>query len=140
MSTHQDTDREQRLFELVRDPLFVTSADGQPLRANAAGLELLGLTEAEWVSHPYLELIHPDDHGAAAAVLTQVLADGGTSAPVRIRVLRPDGEVRWVESQSTLDRVSGLIYSVVHDVTDREEAFMDRLAGAFRDAALGMAL
>ena len=54
--------------------------------------------------------------------------------------MRPDGEMRWVETQSTVDAVSGLIYSVVHDVTDREEAFMDRLAGAFRDAPLGMAL
>jgi two-component system cell cycle sensor histidine kinase/response regulator CckA len=140
MSTHQDIDREQRLFELVRDPLFVTSADGRSVRINAAGLELLGLTEDEWLSRPYLEIVHPDDRDTAGAELASVLAHGGTSDPSRVRVLRPDGEVRWVEAQSTVDASSGLIYSVAHDVTDREEAFMDRLAGAFRDAPLGMAL
>jgi two-component system cell cycle sensor histidine kinase/response regulator CckA len=140
MSTHQDIDREQRLFELVRDPLFVTSPEGEALRINDAGLELLGLTEAQWRSRPYVEIIHPDDRGLVAAALAQVLRDGATSAPVRARLLRSDGEVRWVEGQSTLDPVNGLIYSVAHDVTDREEAYMDRLAGAFRDAALGMAL
>jgi PAS domain S-box-containing protein len=140
MSTHQDTDREQRLFELVRDPLFVTSSDGRSLRVNAAGLELLGITEDEWRSRPYLELVHPDDRGAAAEALAAVLANGGTSTRSRIRVVRPDGEVRWVEAQSTVDTASGLIYSVAHDVTNREEAVMDRLAGAFRDAPLGMAL
>ncbi|HEX5901153.1 MAG TPA: PAS domain S-box protein, partial [Solirubrobacteraceae bacterium] len=145
MSTHQDIDREQRLFELVRDPLFVTSPAGQSLRVNAAGLELLGVTEAEWLSRPYVEFIHPDDREGAATGLVQLLADGAPTAPTRLRLLclrllRPDGGMRWVEAQSTVDPVSGLIYSLVHDVTDREEVFMDRLAGAFRDAALGMAL
>ena len=36
MSTHQDIDREQRLFELVRDPLFVTSPEGRSLRVKAS--------------------------------------------------------------------------------------------------------
>jgi PAS domain S-box-containing protein len=140
MSTHQDIDREQRLFELVRDPLFVTSPEGRSLRVNAAGLELLGVSEAEWLSRPYLDYVHPDDLAAAGSALEQMLIHGARSAPNRIRLLRPDGAVRWVETQSTVDPVSGLIYTLVHDVTDREEVFMDRLAGAFRDAALGMAL
>jgi PAS domain S-box-containing protein len=140
MSTRQDIDREQRLFELVRDPLFVTSADGRSLRVNAAGLQLLGLSEAQCLARSYVELIHPDDREAARMGLAQMLVDGTPAAPTRMRLLRPDGEVRWVETRSTVDPVSGDIYSLVHDVTDREEVFMDRLAGAFRDATLGMAL
>ena len=140
MSTHQDIDRERRLFELVRDPLFVSAADGSLLGANRAGLDLLGMTEAELVSRPYPELLHPDDREAAGRELAEVLAHGRTPTPFRVRVVRSDGQMRWVETQSTVDDVSGLIYSVVHDVTDREETFMDRLAGAFRDAPLGMAL
>jgi PAS domain S-box-containing protein len=140
MSTHQDIDRERRLFELVRDPLFVSAADGRLLGANQAGLDLLGMTEAELVSRPYVELVHPDDREAVGRELAEVLAHGRTPTPFRVRVVRSDGHMRWVETQSTVDDVSGLIYSVVHDVTDREETFMDRLAGAFRDAPLGMAL
>ena len=140
MSTHQDIDRERRLFELVRDPLLVSTSEGRLVSANRAGLELLGLTEAELVSRPYDELLHPDDREAAARELADILAGGRAPAPFRVRIVRSDGQIRWVETQSTLDPVSGLIYSVVHDVTDREETFMDRLAGAFRDAPLGMAL
>ena len=140
MSTHQDIDRERRLFELVRDPLFVSSADGRLVGANQAGLDLLGMTEPELVSRPYADLLHPDDREAAERQLAQVLAHGRTPTPFRVRVVRSDGKMRWVETQSKVDSVSGLIYSVVHDVTDREETFMDRLAGAFRDAPLGMAL
>ncbi len=104
------------------------------------GCDLLGLTEAELVSRPYAELLHPDDREATERELAEVLAHGQTPAPFRVRIVRSDGQMRWVETQSTVDDVSGLIYSVVHDVTDREETFMDRLAGAFRDAPLGMAL
>ena len=46
MSTPPDIDRERRLFELVRDPLFVSQADGRLVGANQAGRDLLGLTEA----------------------------------------------------------------------------------------------
>jgi PAS domain S-box-containing protein len=140
MSTHQDTDRERRLFELVRDPLFVSTAEGRLVSANRAGLDLLGLTEAELASRPYSELLHPDDVEATERQVADIVAGGRTPVPFRVRVLRSDGQMRWVEAQSSLDPVSGLIYSVVHDVTDREETFMDRLAGAFRDAPLGMAL
>jgi PAS domain S-box-containing protein len=140
MSTHQDIDRERRLFELVRDPLFVSTADGGFVGANQAGLDLLGVSEAQLVARPYAEFLHPEDREATDRELAEVLAHGRTPTPFRVRVVRSDGQTRWVETQSTLDEVSGLIYSVVHDVTDREETFMDRLAGAFRDAPLGMAL
>ncbi len=140
MGTFQDIDRERRLFELVRDPLFVRTADGRVVSANQAGLDLFGLTEAELVSRPYAALVHPDDREATEGELAGILAGGATPAPFRVRIVRSDGQMRWVETQSTLDPGSGLIYSVVHDVTDREETFMDRLAGAFRDAPLGMAL
>ena len=140
MSTDQDSHRERRLFELVRDPLFVTSADGRSHRANTAGLQMFGLSEEEFLAQPWWELVHEDDRRAAERNLSDILDRGGTSSPFRIRVLRGDGQPRWIEAQSTVDPDSGLIYTVAHDITDREEAFMDRLAGAFRDAALGMAL
>jgi PAS domain S-box-containing protein len=140
MSSHPDSHRERRLFELVRDPLFVTSADGKSHGANTAGLELFGLSEQDFLAQQWWDLIHEDDRRAAEVNLADILDRGGTSAPFRIRVLRVDGRTRWIEAHSTVDPDTGLIYTVAHDITDREEAFMDRLAGAFRDAPLGMAL
>jgi two-component system cell cycle sensor histidine kinase/response regulator CckA len=140
MSTDQDSHRERRLLELVRDPLFVTSADGKSHRANAAGLELFGLSEQDFLARPWWDLIHEDDRRAAELHLAEILDRGGTSAPFPIRVLAVDGRARWIEAQSTVDPDTGLIYTIAHDITDRDEAFMDRLAGAFRDAPLGMAL
>jgi two-component system cell cycle sensor histidine kinase/response regulator CckA len=140
MSPDQDSHRDRRLFELVRDPLVAISADGRSHGANAAALEMLGLTEEEFLSRTWWDLVHPGDRGAVELELTDVLNHGGTGAPFRLRIVRADGVMRWVEAQSTVDADTGLIYAVAHDVTEREEAFMDRLAGAFRDAPLGMAL
>jgi two-component system, cell cycle sensor histidine kinase and response regulator CckA len=140
MSTHHYSDRERRLLELVRDPLFVASSDGTSHGANAAALAMLGLSEEEFLAIDWWELIHEDDRPAAERTVAGILEHGGTSEPVRLRVLAAGGRVRWIEAQSTYDPETALIYTVVHDVTDREEAFMDRLAGAFRDAPLGMAL
>jgi two-component system cell cycle sensor histidine kinase/response regulator CckA len=140
MSTHQHSDRERRLLELVRDPLFVTSSDGRSHAVNAAGLKMFGLSEEEFLAVEWWELIHEDDRPAAERNLAGILEHGGTSEPFRLRVLSAAGQLRWIEAQSTVDPESGLIYTVVHDITDREEVFMDRLAGAFRDAPLGMAL
>ena len=50
MSTHQDIEHGRRLFELVRDPLFVSAPDGRLVRANSAGLDLLGITHEEGLS------------------------------------------------------------------------------------------
>src|SRR4051794_35089221 len=64
MSTEQDSHRERRLFELVRDPLYVTSSDGRSHYSNAAGLELMGLSLEEFVAREWWDLIHADDRRA----------------------------------------------------------------------------
>jgi two-component system, cell cycle sensor histidine kinase and response regulator CckA len=140
MSAHQFSDRERRLLELVREPLFVVSPDGTSHAVNAATLEMLGVDEQEFLGRPWWDFVHPDDRRAAADRVDDVVSRGEGERRFLVRALRADGEVRWVESESRVDPDSGLIYVIAHDVTDREEAFMDRLAGAFRDAPLGMAL
>lgn len=140
MAIHPDSDRERRLLELVRDPLLVISADGRSHAANARCLRLFGRTEDEFLERSWWDLVHPDDHDAAERELDAVLERGGTGEPFRCRIVRGDGAVRWIEAEATVEPISGLIYVVAHDVTDREEAFMDRLASAFRDAPLGMSL
>jgi two-component system cell cycle sensor histidine kinase/response regulator CckA len=139
MSAHQDSDRERRLLELVREPMLVLAADGSSHAVNAAALELLGVEEEEFLARSWWDFIHPEDRGLAERRLSEVMSQG-EGERFLVRALRADGQTRWVESESSVDAETGLVYVIAHDVTDREEAFMDRLAGAFRDAPLGMAL
>jgi two-component system, cell cycle sensor histidine kinase and response regulator CckA len=140
MSAHQESDRERRLLGLVRGPMLVLAADGSSHAVNAAALQMLGVDEEEFLARSWWDFIHPDDRRAAEERLSDVLSRGAGDQRFLVRAIRADGETRWVESESSVDAATGLIYVVAHDVTDREQAFMDRLAGAFRDAPLGMAL
>jgi PAS domain S-box-containing protein len=140
MSTHQETDRERRLFELVREPLVVATREGKIVRVNSAACEVAGLTEEEYLARSLWDVIHTGDHEAAAAALDEVVEHGESLEPFRFRFTGPDGGERWAQARAALDRETGLIYAVGHDVTDREAGFMDRLASAFRNAPLGMAL
>ncbi|MEA2278443.1 MAG: hypothetical protein QOC78_3403 [Solirubrobacteraceae bacterium] len=140
MSIDQHTDRERRLFELVRDSLVVGSVDGRIHRVNRATCDMVGMSEEEILAIPFWSWIHPSDQAAVAAQLAELVERGETSEPFRFRVVRPDGTARWMEAQATHEPETGLFYAVGRDVTDREDLFMDRLAGAFRDAPLGMAL
>jgi len=117
MSAHQFSDRERRLLELVREPLFVTSRDGLSHGVNSAGLRMTGLTEEQFLRISWWSLIHEADRDAAEGHLADILDHGGTTEPFRIRVIGDGGRVRWIEAQSTVDPDSGLIYTVAHDIT-----------------------
>ncbi|MGZ6696021.1 MAG: PAS domain S-box protein [Solirubrobacteraceae bacterium] len=140
MGTDQHTDRDGTLFEIARDALVIIGGDGTVHRANAAALEQAGLEQADFVGRHFWELLHPGDRAAAAAQFADVVEAGSTERPVRYRIQRPDGVVRWVETHASVDQRSGLIYAVGRDVTGRENAELDRLSLAFADAPLGMAL
>ncbi len=136
MGTDQHSDRDGTLFEIARDALIAVSHDGTVRRVNAAAVEQAGLPEAEYVGRPFWELLHPADRDAAVTALHDVLRDGRTERPVRYRLMHADGSTRWVEAHASTDPASGLIYAIARDVTDRENAEVDRLTLAFADAPL----
>src|SRR4051812_11504255 len=143
MSSAPDMDLgslEQRLFELAADPLVVTCTDGRVLKANRAACVLAGRDEAELLGTPWWDLVHPSDRGALAARHEELRRDGAGAAPFRCRIVRPDGSCRWVESSSTYDAEQKLLFSVVRDITGREDLEFERLTTLFDSAPLGMAV
>ncbi len=56
-----------RFFTLSLDMFLVAGFDGVVKRVNPAWHRVLGYTEAELVSRPYLDLVHPDDRAATLA-------------------------------------------------------------------------
>ena len=68
------------------------------------------------------ERIHPDDRDLVAAGLTQAVHSGGAYGPLEHRILRPDGELRWVaasgvairDHQGEVRRVVGSVMDITH--------------------------
>ena len=68
------------------------------------------------------QLVHPEDRPAATALIVAALADG-TPRPLTCRLLRPDGQVRWVHAAGEAVRgADGRVVALtgyLQDITER---------------------
>jgi len=71
-----------------------------------------------------LERIHPDDRQILSQTLTKALS-GASRYEVEYRVVRPNGEVRFVHSQGDLTNDAGrprCMFGTIQDITERKRA------------------
>ncbi|UEM23541.1 PAS domain S-box protein [Skermanella mucosa] len=76
------------------------------------------------------DLIHPEDRNRVAAAFERGLDPGGVGFwSIDYRILRPDGQTRWINSQSHVvfegergDRKAIRVIGTLQDVTDRKAA------------------
>jgi PAS domain S-box-containing protein len=71
------------------------------------------------------QLVHPDDRPRVAAAVSDAIA-GRCPYDLEYRLLRSDGEVRWVQSRGIVEHDAGgravRMFGVMQDVTDRRRA------------------
>ncbi len=87
-----------------------------------------------------LETVHPDDHDAVRAVLDAVIAGTNDAAELTHRIVRPDGEIRWVISKTSQARgAPHRLAGTTLDVTERHLAELALAHQANHDALTGLA-
>jgi diguanylate cyclase (GGDEF)-like protein/PAS domain S-box-containing protein len=107
--------------------MYTADAEGRCIYVNERWQQITGLTQEQAVGHGWVNMVHPDD-------LEWLLADVGFSAfneqfDLTYRVIRPDGETRWITVHTSPlrdlrdDRVATV--GVLDDITDRVEAERD---------------
>jgi PAS domain S-box-containing protein len=114
-------DELDRFFMLSLDLLCVAGFDGYFKRVNPAWQRLLGYTETELLSRPYLEFIHPDDHSASVKEATK-LSTGEDLLHFENRYLHKDGTLRWVLWNATPFPKLQVLYAAGRDITERKAA------------------
>jgi PAS domain S-box-containing protein len=117
-----------RFFALSAD-LFVISSlrEGVFKRVNPAMSRLLGWSEAELLSRPAIEFVHPDDVSNVEDIQAKIAA-GQRLVPSEFRLCCKDGSFRWVEWRACFYPEEDRFYSVGRDVTARREADAARAA------------
>jgi diguanylate cyclase (GGDEF)-like protein/PAS domain S-box-containing protein len=99
--------------------------DGWTLDANPAMQDLIGLERAELVGRHGLSIAHPEDQWLVRRALDQ-MTEEGDSLHVEHRVLRSDGQTRWVDTTISFVRDAtgqrSFAVSMFQDVTQRKEA------------------
>lgn len=108
----------QRFFNLIPDLACIASADGRFLKVNAAWQSILGYTEEELLSTPFLDFIHPDDRAATTGEIEQQLHGKMTTHFVN-RYRCKDGDYIWLEWKTTPATQTKLIYATARDMTER---------------------
>jgi PAS domain S-box-containing protein len=94
--------------------------------ATETALALAGLGDTVRLTFDrFLETVHADDRDAFQRKIRQVL-EGGEPADTEYRVVRPDGEVRWIAARGEVERGPDgkprNVRGVSMDVTDQKRA------------------
>ncbi|HSR06490.1 MAG TPA: PAS domain S-box protein [Bryobacteraceae bacterium] len=84
-----------KLLNLSPDPLCIRGLNGDFRSANEAIVKILGWSESELCSRPFLEFVHPDDRAQTKAAWDEI-ARGRSATNVENRYLTKDGRWRWL--------------------------------------------
>jgi two-component system sensor histidine kinase/response regulator len=114
-------DELDRFFTLSLDMLCIAGFDGYFKRVNPAWHRVLGYTEEELLSRPYVEFTHPDDRAATATQASR-LSTGEEVIYFENRYLHKDGTWRWLLWTSTPYPELQVMYAAARDITERKAA------------------
>ncbi len=115
MGQRQAQEQLTQFFTLSRDLFCIANAEGRFLRVNPAWTELLGHSEKELVSAPYIDFVHPDDRVATEAAAAQ-LAAGQPVVSFENRYRARDGSYRWL--LWTVAPKAQLLFGAARDITE----------------------
>jgi two-component system, cell cycle sensor histidine kinase and response regulator CckA len=132
--------RYQTLASAVPVGIFRIDDKGRHLYVNERWAELTGISVEAAMADPGSRPLHPEDAGKILELSRRALAEG---RPLRLeqRIVRPDGEVRWVLNQALpeLD-ANGAFAGWVGTLTDLSARKASALALSESEARLRLAL
>ena len=115
-------DELDRFFTLSLDMLAVAGFDGYFKRVNPAWERTLGWSEAELLSRPYMDFVHPDDRAATGVEAHKLSEQGLELLYFENRYYHKDGTLRWLMWTSTPSPEHQVIYGAARDITERKAA------------------
>ena len=110
-----------RFFKLSLDMFAVATFDGFFVRVNPAWKTVLGFSEEEMRTSPFMDFVHPDDRTATIEAMS-ALTTGTQVIGFENRYRAKDGSYKRLQWASAPFIHQGLIYAVARDVTDRRAA------------------
>ena len=112
---------QNHFFELSQDLLCIVGFEGNFITINPAWENILGYTEKEILTKPFLEFIHPDDHQKTSEELSNTLK-GKTSHKFENRYNCKDGTIKYFKWTLTPDVKEKIFYATGRDITEQKKA------------------
>jgi two-component system sensor histidine kinase/response regulator len=111
-----------RFFMLSLDMLCIAGFDGYFKRVNPSWQRLLGYSEAELLSRPFMDFVHPDDREPTIAEWKKQIEQGHDVVYFENRYSHKDGTLRWLMWTSTPFREQQVVFGAARDITERKAA------------------
>jgi PAS domain S-box-containing protein len=108
---------QDRFFTLSLDLLCIASSDGYFKRVSVAVTDILGWSVREFLSRPFIDFIHPDDHAATIEEVRKQVVEGKKVFHFENRYRASDGSWR-VLSWRSIPFPGGFMYATARDVTE----------------------
>jgi len=118
--------RLEQAYEVAVDLHCTADFDGYFTRVNPAGCALLGYTEAELLSRPFLDFVHPADREATVRETQRLVRGEEPTVDFENRYRNRDGSYRWLAWSARGIQDEGLIYASARDATEQHDR-RDRL-------------
>jgi len=109
------------LFNLSLDFLCIAGFDGYFKLLNPKWTLVLGWSEKELMSKPFMDFVHPDDRGDTISAADS-LEVGQSVFSFENRYLCKDGSYRWISWNSLPMPEEKMIIAVARDVTEQKAA------------------
>src|SRR3954454_19359951 len=114
-------------FDMSRDLLSTSGAEGRFLSLDAAWEQVVGWTREDLMARPYIEFVHPDDVGRTAAEAARIGEVDRELVAFDNRFRTKDGDWRWLRWSARTDGETW--FAIAFDITDGKRAEDDlRLA------------
>lgn len=112
------TAERDRVWQLTNDLMATARLDGYLIQVNPAWTRLLGWTEEQILTRPFIEIVDRADHAETANVVAR-LAAGEMVTGFVDRVLASDGSFRTIMWTAVPDTGSDLFYIIGRDLTEQ---------------------
>ncbi|OWK31298.1 hybrid sensor histidine kinase/response regulator [Sphingomonas dokdonensis] len=129
------TAERDRVWQLTNDLMATARLDGYLLHVNPAWTRVLGWSEEELLTRPFIEIVDAADHAATADVVAR-LAAGELVTNFVDHVLTSDGGKRTIMWTAVPEEGSDLFYIIGRDLTE-QHAVEDALRQAQKMQAVG---
>ncbi|MDI9862865.1 PAS domain S-box protein [Flectobacillus sp. DC10W] len=109
------------VFNYSNNYICTIGRDGGFIKVNPRFCKELGYLKEDFYAKPFLQVVHPEDLGAARFDL-DLMFDKNASATFTNRCVAKDGSIRWIEWSSTYEPNSELAYLIGKDITQEQSA------------------
>lgn len=106
-------------FDQSVDLQCIANNKGYFIKISPSWSELLGYTDAELCSQPFINFVHPDDRNLTIEEADE-LDEGRPTMKFENRYIKKNGEIVYLNWNSRKDEINGLFYCTARDVTQEK--------------------